>query len=114
MEITRKNGVTTFVKEEDRPFRVLQLTDIHIGGGLLCFRKDRWALDAVEKVVKAADPDLVVMTGDMVYPLFWATGARNNRRPAKKLYSCPPTVHHPRGRRYPCYEGRKRHRKGQA
>ena len=29
MEITRKNGVTTFVKEEDRPFRVLQLTDIH-------------------------------------------------------------------------------------
>ena len=85
MEIKKQKVVTTIVKEEGRPFRVLQLTDIHIGGGILCFRKDRWALEAVEKVVKAADPDLIVMTGDMVYPLFWATGARNNKRPAKKL-----------------------------
>jgi hypothetical protein len=50
MEITRKNGVTTIVKEEGKPFRVLQLTDIHIGGGPFCFRKDRWALDAVERL----------------------------------------------------------------
>ena len=85
MEIKKQKVVTTIVKEEGRPFRVLQLTDIHIGGGILCFRKDRWALEAVEKVVKAADPDLIVCTGDMIYPLFWATGSHNNLRAAKKL-----------------------------
>lgn len=66
----KRDGMTVIRMPEGRPFRILQLTDIHIGGGLLSRKKDRLALDAVGKIVRASHADLVVVTGDMVYPLF--------------------------------------------
>ena len=45
----KKDGMTVIRMPEGRPFRILQLTDIHIGGGLLSRKKDRLALDAVRK-----------------------------------------------------------------
>ena len=41
----KKDGMTVVKKAQGRPFRILQLTDIHIGGGLLSRKKDRLALD---------------------------------------------------------------------
>ena len=43
----KKDGITVIRKAADRPFRILQLTDIHIGGGCISRKKDRMALDAV-------------------------------------------------------------------
>ncbi len=68
-----------------RPFRILQLTDIHIGGGWISHKQDKLALDAVERIVRAADPDFVVVTGDMVYPLFIFSGTSNNLKATKKF-----------------------------
>ena len=45
----KRDGMTVIRMPEGRPFRILQLTDIHIGGGLLSRKKDRLALDAVGK-----------------------------------------------------------------
>ena len=70
----KKDGMTVIRMPEGRPFRILQLTDIHIGGGLLSRKKDGLALDAVRKIVRASHADLVVVTGDMVYPLFMYSG----------------------------------------
>ena len=43
----------------DRDFRVMQLTDVHIGGGWMSFFKDRRAIDCVVRMVTAEQPDLV-------------------------------------------------------
>ena len=77
-EFLRGEEYTTIRMAEGRPFRILQLTDIHLGGGWLSCKKDRLALDAVEKVVRAANADFIVVTGDMVYPMFMFSGTSNN------------------------------------
>ena len=71
-----EDGVAFFVTDED--FKVLQLTDIHIGGGILSAEKDKKALNAVAAMVTAEKPDLVIITGDMAatYP---HAGTLNNR-----------------------------------
>ena len=83
----KKDGMTVISMPEGRPFRILQLTDIHIGGGFLSRKKDRLALDAVEKIVRASHADLVVVTGDMVYPMFMFSGTSNNLKASKKFGS---------------------------
>ena len=84
----KRDGMTVIRMPEGRPFRILQLTDIHIGGGLLSRKKDRLALDAVGKIVRASHADLVVVTGDMVYPLFMYSGTSNNLKASKKFGEC--------------------------
>ncbi len=85
MEITKRNGTTTLIKDEGRPFKILQLTDIHIGAGWMSIFKDKKAMANVKTIVEAADPDLIVVTGDMIYPILWQSGTVNNRREAKKF-----------------------------
>lgn len=69
--------------DENRPLRLLQLTDIHIGGGLLSRKKDKLALSAVRKLVENANADFVVVTGDICYPLFMFSGTHNNLKATK-------------------------------
>ena len=85
MEILKKNGVTTIVKDEGRPFKILQLTDIHLGAGWLSAKRDRKALEAVRKLIDASKPDFIIITGDLFYPILPLTGSCNNRRGAKML-----------------------------
>lgn len=85
MEILKKNNVTTIVKDEDRPLKILQLTDIHLGVGWLAKRSDKKALEAVKKIIKAAEPDFIIITGDMFYPILPLTGSSNNLKGAKIL-----------------------------
>lgn len=61
----------------DRDFKVMHLTDIHIGGGVLSAGKDKKAINAVAAMITAEKPDLVVVTGDIAFPVPWA-GTLNN------------------------------------
>lgn len=85
MEILKKNNVTTIIKDEGRPFKILQLTDIHLGAGWVSSKKDKLALQAVKKLIDASNPDLIVITGDLFYPIWPLTGSANNLRGAKML-----------------------------
>lgn len=76
-----ENGYWTFTA--DRDFKVLQLTDIHIGGGWMSLKKDAMALNAVAAMVTAEKPDLVVITGDASYPVPFQAGTFNNLSSAK-------------------------------
>lgn len=76
-----ENGYWTFTT--DRDFKVLQLTDIHIGGGWMSLKKDAMALNAVAAMVTAEKPDLVVITGDASYPVPFQAGTFNNLSSAK-------------------------------
>lgn len=75
------SGRWTFVTDEE--FVVLQLTDIHIGAGGFCVQKDNWALNAVAKLIQTVKPDLVVVTGDIAYPVPFQAGTLNNKKEAE-------------------------------
>lgn len=69
----------------DREFKVLQLTDIHFGGGWMSAERDVSAMAAVATMIEAEKPDLVVVTGDMAYPVPFQAGTFNNKNGAVYL-----------------------------
>lgn len=76
-----EKGFWTFTTDED--FKVLQLTDVHIGGGWMSLKKDAMALNAVAAMVTAEKPDLVIVTGDISYPVPFQAGTFNNLNSAE-------------------------------
>jgi len=69
------DGVPYFVTDGD--FKVMQLTDVHICGGILSVEKDKKAINAVAAMITAEKPDLVIVTGDISFAVPWA-GTLNN------------------------------------
>lgn len=76
-----ENGYPTFTT--DKELKVLQLTDVHIGGGYLSSKKDSLAMNAVASMITAEKPDLVVVTGDVSYPVPFQAGTFNNLSSAR-------------------------------
>lgn len=62
----------------DDELKVMQLTDIHIGGGWLSLKKDAMAINAVATMIMHEKPDLVIATGDVVFPMILQAGTINN------------------------------------
>ena len=71
-----ENGNWCFITDGD--FKVMQLTDIHIGGGFLSKSVDEKALNAIAAMVTAEKPDLVIATGDIAFPVPYRAGTFNN------------------------------------
>lgn len=69
--------------EDGRNFKVLQLTDIHIGAGAFSLRTDKWTLQTIADLIEETKPDLVVVTGDIAYPVFFQSASLNNKKEAK-------------------------------
>ena len=76
-----ENGYWTFTT--DRDFKVVQLTDVHIGAGFMSHGKDLKALNSVAAMVTAEKPDLVIVTGDIAYPVPPQAGTDDNLASAK-------------------------------
>ena len=77
------DGYATFTKEKDRDFKVLQLTDLHFGVGLFTKKADKLARNAVITLVERTKPDLIIITGDNVYPIPIFSGTSNNVKESK-------------------------------
>ena len=75
-------SIKTAVSDSE-PIKILQLTDIHIGNGVFTTISDRYAMDAIYKVVEFTKPDLIICTGDSAYPVFIQTGTSNNLNEAR-------------------------------
>lgn len=84
------DGYWTFTT--DREFKVVQLTDVHIGGGSMSKKSDARAMNAVAALLTAEKPDLVVLTGDMVYPVPFQAGTFNNSISTKMIISLLETL----------------------
>lgn len=69
----------------DGAFRILQLTDLHLGFGPLSRGADRLALAAVKTLVERTRPNLIVLTGDSIFPFLPKAGTLNNRKQAQRL-----------------------------
>lgn len=67
----------------DRELKIVQLTDVHIGAGFMSLQKDANALNAVAAMLTQEKPDLVIVTGDIAYPVPFQSGTINNKRSAK-------------------------------
>lgn len=67
----------------DRALKIMQLTDVHIGGGWMSAKKDTMSINAVASMVTAEKPDLVIITGDIAYPVPFQAGTLNNKNGAK-------------------------------
>lgn len=76
-----ENGYWTFTT--DRDFKVLQITDVHIGAGWKSMDEDLKAMNAVAAMVTAEKPDLVIVTGDMSMPVPPFSATLNNKSSAK-------------------------------
>ncbi len=76
-----ENGYWYFTT--DREFKVMQITDIHIGGGFLSKGTDEKTLNAIAAMVTKEKPDLVVATGDIAFPVPYMAGTFNNYSGAK-------------------------------
>lgn len=77
------NGVWNIYS--DREIKVIQLSDTHFGGGWMSIKKDSMAMNAVAAIISAEKPDLVIITGDMAYPVPFQSGTFNNKSGAKLL-----------------------------
>ncbi|MBQ8209447.1 MAG: metallophosphoesterase [Clostridia bacterium] len=62
----------------DSDIKVMQLTDIHLGGGAFSISKDLKALNAVAAMITEEKPDFVIATGDLIYPMIIQAGTINN------------------------------------
>ncbi|MEG1499549.1 MAG: metallophosphoesterase [Clostridia bacterium] len=71
-------GYQSFKKDSDRDFKILQLSDLHFGNGFLSYWQDKASLKAVDALVRNSKPDLIIVTGDVVYPVPFQSGSRNN------------------------------------
>lgn len=76
----RETGVYTVSSQNDE-CKILQLTDVHISGGINTISTDRKAFDACYTLIKEAQPDLIIVTGDIVYPIPVQTFNSNNLKP---------------------------------
>lgn len=73
----RDTGVYT-ISGTSEEFRILQLTDIHICGSIGTIQTDRKALKACYDLVRETQPDLIIITGDLVYPMPIQTFSKDN------------------------------------
>ncbi len=67
----------------DRDFKVMHLTDIHIGGGFMSKEEDEKALNAIAAMVTKEKPDLVIASGDIAFPVPYTAGTFNNHSGAE-------------------------------
>lgn len=78
-----KDSLGNWTFTTDNGVKVMQLTDVHIGGGFLSFKKDAMAINCVAAMISAEKPDLVIVTGDIAYPVPFQAGTFNNKVSAK-------------------------------
>ena len=78
------SGIYTITKA-DGDFKILQLTDIHLGGGVLSYDKEMKALEAVYELLDRTRPDFVIVTGDLVFPVGYASFSFNNTAPVQQF-----------------------------
>jgi predicted MPP superfamily phosphohydrolase len=72
-----KNGEWVF--KTDRELKIVDLSDIHIGSGFLSVSKDKSAVNAIAAMITEEKPDLVVISGDSVFPVPFISGTFNNK-----------------------------------
>lgn len=84
IEYDEASGVYTLTAQNG-DFKILHLTDIHLGNSLYSRRKDLKALRACYAEIAYTKPDLVIVTGDLCFPLGIMSMSLNNSAPVQQF-----------------------------
>ena len=84
IEYDDESGVYT-ITARDGDFKILHLTDIHLGNSLYSYHKDIKALQACYDEINYTKPDLVIVTGDLCFPLGIMSMSLNNSAPVNQF-----------------------------
>lgn len=84
--IENQDGSYSIIMNNDN-FKILQLTDIHLGGTLYTIGEDKNALSAVYDLISYTNPDLIVITGDFVFSVGLFSLSINNYTPIQQFCS---------------------------
>ena len=79
--IPEKDSDGNWTFTTDKELKIMQLTDVHLGGGWIPKKNDTLAMNAVAQMIRVEKPDLVVITGDIAYPVPYQSGAFDNLPP---------------------------------
>lgn len=79
--IDSETGYYTYTTDEE--LKILQITDVHLGGGIMSVAKDKKAINAVITMIQTEKPDLVVFTGDNCFAVPYISGGTNNAMTTK-------------------------------
>ena len=63
----------------DRDLKIMQLTDLHIGGGWMSYKKDKMIVNTIATMIMEEKPDVVITTGDISFPVPYEAGTINNQ-----------------------------------
>lgn len=81
IEAVKEDGYYTFTTDKD--LKIMQITDTHLGGGFISYKKDKMAINCVITMLQNEKPDLVVTTGDNVFAVPYISGTINNKMVSK-------------------------------
>ena len=89
LEISKdQNGITTIKNDESNAdIKILQLSDLHICCSYFTKERDAAIIKAIVKVVNFAQPDLIVISGDMLFPFIFRSYCTDNETMAKAFIS---------------------------
>ena len=79
----------------DRDVKIVQLTDIHLGGGWMSKKDDYKVIDTIATMVAEEKPDIVIATGDISYPIPFTAGTFNNQYAARIFATVMETLNIP-------------------
>lgn len=80
-----EDGFYTIKNPENKVLKILQLSDLHIGGGYLSRHEDRLVFKTIDELAQKHKPDLIVLTGDLVCSKPSISLSRNNKNSLVQL-----------------------------
>ncbi|MCR4747089.1 MAG: metallophosphoesterase [Clostridiales bacterium] len=82
-----KEGFYTITSDKD--IKIMQLNDLHIGGGLATLKKDKKTVYEVATMISQEKPDLVILNGDSIFAvpdvMFRGGGTLNNKMVSQEV-----------------------------
>lgn len=79
-----ENGITTIKNDEsEEEIRILQLSDLHISCSYFTKERDINTVKSIIKIVNFAQPDFIVITGDMLFPFIFRSYCIDNETMAR-------------------------------
>lgn len=73
-----EQGYNYIKNDTDEDLVVLQITDIHLSCSFISSDEDEKAVRAIVSLVNNANPDVIILTGDSIYPSFYRSLTVNN------------------------------------
>lgn len=67
-----------FILKVKDNFKILQLTDLHIGGSEESYNFDIKVGESIKNLIYKTEPDLIIITGDLIYPIELQSFSDNN------------------------------------